>query len=63
MIKIMIYSLLLLLYVGYSPAQNWTSYTTEENGLVDNDVRAVVIDPFGSKWFATAAGLSRLNGG
>jgi hypothetical protein len=62
MIKILICSFLLLIFAGYVPAQNWTSYTAGGSDLVSNDVRAVVLDPFGNKWFATAAGLSRFNG-
>jgi hypothetical protein len=53
---------LLLIIAGYAPTQNWISYTAEGSGLVSNDVRAVAIDPFGKKWFATAEGLSRFDG-
>jgi ligand-binding sensor domain-containing protein len=39
----------------------WTTYTAAD-GLADNRVNAVVIDPSGSKWFGTENGLTRFDG-
>ncbi len=40
----------------------WITYTKENSGLADNDVRAIGIDGLGNMWFGTANGLSRFNG-
>ena len=42
-------------------AQDWTTFT-EADGLADNDVRSILIDPDGVKWFGTSNGLSRYDG-
>ena len=53
----------LFLYItGIAVAQQWTTYTTANSGLVDNTVKAVCIDSYGVKWFGTPAGLSRFDG-
>ena len=45
-----------------SPAQTWTSYTTENSGLASNRVMAIVVDDKNVTWFGTANGLSRFDG-
>lgn len=39
----------------------WQNFTTAD-GLVDNEVRAIAIDPQGRKWFGTANGVSAFDG-
>ena len=44
-------------------AQQWTTYTTGNSGLVDNDVFTVAIDAQGNKWFGTYdKGVSKFDG-
>jgi ligand-binding sensor domain-containing protein len=40
---------------------DWTTYTAAE-GLADNAVNRIVVDPSGVKWFGTENGLSRFDG-
>ena len=42
-------------------SQDWTTFTATD-GLADNDVRSILIDPDGVKWFGTSNGLSRYDG-
>lgn len=62
MVRVLLFLALFIQSTIIVTAQNWMSYTSENDGLADNDVRAMVIDPSGNKWFATAEGLSRYNG-
>ncbi|MEW6481461.1 MAG: hypothetical protein AB1397_00380 [bacterium] len=39
---------------------SWTTYTTENSGLVDNDVRAIAVDGE-DIWIGTEEGIARLN--
>ena len=40
----------------------WITYTKENSGLADNDVRAIGVDGLGNMWFGTVNGLSRFDG-
>lgn len=40
----------------------WSTYTKENSGLSDNEVRAICVDSYGAKWFGTKNGLSRFDG-
>jgi Secretion system C-terminal sorting domain/Two component regulator propeller len=40
----------------------WTSYTTTNSNLVNNDVQAIAQDGSGNMWFATEGGVSMFNG-
>lgn len=48
-------------HTGSSPA--YTQYLAPQTPLAGNDVRKVVVDAAGNKWFATQRGLSRLTPG
>ena len=41
--------------------ENWTVFNTE-NGLVNNFVQAIAVDPEGKMWFGTKGGVSVFNG-
>lgn len=49
-------------FVGAYVSGTWITYTKENSGLADNDVRAIGIDGLGNMWFGTVNGLSRFNG-
>ncbi len=54
-----------ILRAGYSPWQEnaWKGYTTENSGLVDNEVNAVFVDPVsGEAYVGTNSGLSVYRG-
>ncbi|MBM3242006.1 hypothetical protein FJZ31_37520 [Candidatus Poribacteria bacterium] len=62
--KILIYSILLLLWfsVSKSDAEEWRTYTVAD-GLRDNVVNAVAVDDqAGVVWFGTSKGASRFDG-
>jgi len=61
--RIVIVTSLFLYINSIAFAQQWTTYTAANSGLVDNTVRAVCIDSYGVKWFGTSAGLCRFDGG
>lgn len=54
--------LVLLCVAPASFSQTWETYTINNSGLVSNNVRAVVVDENGIKWFGTDSGLSRFDG-
>lgn len=41
--------------------QNWELYNTD-NGLISNDLRNIIIDEQGVKWFVTGQGINRFDG-
>lgn len=43
-------------------ADQWKTYTTENSGLGDNEVRAICVDGSGVKWFGTTNGLTSFDG-
>lgn len=45
-----------------SLSQQWQNYTTSNSGLVDNDVKTVLISKDDLKWFGTKQGLSVYDG-
>jgi ligand-binding sensor domain-containing protein len=58
-------ALVVFFLLGVAPtsfSQIWESFTTENSGLVSNEVRAVVVTENGFKWFGTDQGLSRFTG-
>lgn len=55
-------TVLLLAYIIVAGADDWTNYTSENSGLISNDVRAVCVDGNGVKWFGTDIGLARFDG-
>jgi len=40
----------------------WTSYTTTNSNLVNNDVESIAQDASGNMWFATEGGVSKFDG-
>ena len=40
--------------------QTWRTYT-EADGLTNNSVLAIAVDPAGPKWFGTRGGLSKFD--
>jgi hypothetical protein len=52
---------LMLLSIRPGLADEWTHFTTSD-GLADDRVNTVAIDPNGSVWFGTENGLSRFDG-
>ena len=40
----------------------WKTYTKENSGLADNEVRAISLDSIGAVWFGTKNGLTRFDG-
>ncbi len=61
-IRFFISAILLVLCASFSMAQKWTNYTKDNSGLASNEVRAIIIDKSGAKWFGTDNGLSRFDG-
>lgn len=54
--------LALLLCAVLSHADDWTTYNTSNSGLASNNVKAIVVDENGNKWFGTDQGLSAFDG-
>ncbi len=50
-----------VLIVSHAFSQ-WTTYTTANSNLIDNDVQAIAQDPSGNMWFATMGGVSKFDG-
>lgn len=48
-------------HTGTNTLENWTVFTTE-NGLVNNFVQAIDVDPEGRLWFGTKGGVSVYDG-
>jgi ligand-binding sensor domain-containing protein len=54
-------AIVMLLSIRPGLADQWMHYTTID-GLADDRVNAIAVDPNGSVWFGTDNGLSRFNG-
>jgi hypothetical protein len=48
-------------HVGYNTLENWTVFNID-NGLVNNFVQAIAVDPEGKLWFGTKGGVSVYDG-
>ena len=49
-------------FCGTSAAQTWTSYTTDNSGLVSNTIKTVIVENSDVVWIGTDIGLSRFDG-
>lgn len=56
-------AILLLLATQFLAAQEWENFTRENSLLPSSEVRSVVIDSSGGKWFGTDSGLVALRNG
>ena len=41
---------------------NWTTYNSDNSGLLNNWVNTIEIDPSGNKWFGSVSGVSKFDG-